>query len=98
MTKLAQSGSSERSARFRTVIAFVSDNEKLHCEGSVDGEIIEDKIGTYGFGYDPIFFYPKLKKPFDELDKDEKNNVSHRGKALLNFCKIFEKRINHERY
>lgn len=98
LAKLAQSGSSERSARFRTVIAFVSNNEKLHCEGSVEGEIIEDKIGTYGFGYDPIFFYPKLKKTFAELGKVEKNNVSHRGKALRNFCKIFEKRINHERY
>ena len=57
--------------------SICSDNEKLHCEGSVDGEIIEDKIGTCGFGYDPIFFYPKLKKTFAELDKDEKNNVSH---------------------
>ncbi len=96
LSKLTQTGTSDRSACFRTVIAFVNGAEKLHCEGSVDGEIIDKKIGNYGFGYDPIFYYPKMKKTFAELNKDEKNNVSHRGIALRNFCKILEKQLNHE--
>ena len=86
----------KRTARFRTVIAYVNKDEKLHCEGVVNGMILDKKIGTNGFGYDSIFFYPELKKTFAELKKDEKNNVSHRGKALRNFCKILEKQINHK--
>ena len=60
-----------------------------------DGMILDKKIGTNGFGYDPIFFTLSSKN-FAELKKDEKNNVSHRGKALRNFCKILEKQINHK--
>ena len=86
----------KRTARFRTVIAYVNKDEKLHCEGVVNPMILDKKIGTNGFGYDSIFFYPELKKTFAELKKDEKNNVSHRGKALRNFCKILEKQINHK--
>ena len=49
--------------------------------------------GEGGFGYDPIFYYPKLKRTFAELKKDEKNNISHRGKALRKFQEILENRI-----
>ncbi len=80
-----------RTARFRTVMAYVGKNEKFHCEGSVKGLIIDKKIGKNGFGYDPIFYYPKLEKTFAELNKNEKNSISHRGKALRNFCQILEK-------
>ena len=80
----------------RNFNAYVNKDEKLHCEGVVNGMILDKKIGTNGFGYDSIFFYPELKKTFAELKKDEKNNVSHRGKALRNFCKILEKQLNHK--
>ncbi len=83
----------ERTARFRTVIAFVNGSENEWTEGVAEGCILDEKKGDGGFGYDPIFYYPPLKKTFAELDPIEKNSVSHRGEALRNFCKILEKRI-----
>ena len=83
----------KRTAWFRTVIAFVNGGEKEWVEGVAEGRIIEDKRGIGGFGYDPIFYYPPLRKTFAELDSVEKNSISHRGKALRNFCGILEKWI-----
>jgi len=83
----------KRTARFRTVIAFANGGEKEWVEGVAEGRIIEDKRGIGGFGYDPIFYYPPLRKTFAELDSVEKNSISHRGKALRNFCGILEKWI-----
>ena len=85
--------SEERTARFHTVIAFVSDSGNEWTEGMVEGRILEIKRGDGGFGYDPLFYYPPLKKTFAELNSEQKNNISHRGKALRNFCRILEKRI-----
>jgi XTP/dITP diphosphohydrolase len=48
----------------------------------VDGEIVDSPRGSGGFGYDPVFYYPPLKKTFAELSADEKNQHSHRGKAF----------------
>ncbi len=83
----------ERTARFHTVIAFVSESGNEWTEGMVEGRILENKRGDGGFGYDPLFYYPPLKKTFAELNSEQKNNISHRGKALRNFCQILEKRI-----
>ena len=83
----------KRTARSRTVIAFVNGGEKEWVEGVAEGRIIEEKRGIGGFGYDPIFYYPTLRKTFAELDSVEKNSISHRGKALRNFCGILEKWI-----
>ncbi len=83
----------KRTARFCTVIAFVNGGEKEWVEGVAEGRIIEEKRGIGGFGYDPIFYYPPLRKTFAELDSVEKNSISHRGKALRNFCGILEKWI-----
>ena len=83
----------ERTAQFHTVIAFVSDSGNEWTEGMVEGRILEKKQGDGGFGYDPLFYYPPLKKTFAELNSEQKNNISHRGKALRNFCQILEKRI-----
>ena len=94
LNKLDGTRIEDRTARFRTVMAFVGKNERFHCEGSVDGLIIDKKIGKNGFGYDPIFYYPKLEKTFAELNKNEKNSISHRGIALRNFSKILEKQRN----
>ena len=84
----------DRTARFRTIMAFVGKDKKFHCEGSVNGLIIDEMIGHNGFGYDPIFYHPKLEKTFAELKKDEKNSISHRGIALRNFCEILKKQRN----
>ena len=83
----------ERTAQFHTVIAFVIDSGNEWTEGMVEGTILDHKEGDGGFGYDSIFYYPPLKNTFASLEKDEKNSVSHRGKALRNFSIILEKWI-----
>ncbi|MCS6988519.1 MAG: RdgB/HAM1 family non-canonical purine NTP pyrophosphatase [Chloroherpetonaceae bacterium] len=79
-------GETNRKARFRTVIALVgrwndSDIETVF-EGVAEGEILAEPRGEGGFGYDPVFFSLEAKKTFAELSLDEKNAISHRGKAL----------------
>lgn len=74
-------GKKNRKARFRTVVAFVGDEETLF-EGICDGKIIEKPRGDGGFGYDPVFVPEGYDKTFAELTAKEKNVISHRGKAL----------------
>ncbi len=74
-------GKSDRNARFRTVIALIF-NDKIHYfEGYIDGTIIDEKKGTNGFGYDPIFVPEGYEKTFAELDESVKNTISHRANA-----------------
>lgn len=74
----------KRTARFRAVIAIAwNENDAETVEGRVDGVIITEKKGRDGFGYDPVFFYPPAGKTFAEMTLEEKNKVSHRGKALI---------------
>lgn len=79
------SGETKRSARFRTAIAFVTDGERYTFEGVCSGEILKERKGDKGFGYDPIFRPDGYEKTFAELSADEKNKISHRGKALEKF-------------
>ena len=83
----------ERVAHFKTVIAYVTSSEKIWTEGVVTGTILDHQDGDKGFGYDSIFYYPPLEKTFAAMEKDEKNSISHRGKALRNFCDILEKQL-----
>ena len=78
-----------REAKFRTVIAYKDDNRELSCDGSVKGEIAQSPKGSYGFGYDSVFYYPPLEKTFAELSEEEKNSISHRGRALRKFLLLF---------
>ena len=71
-----------RAARFRTVISYVDGNNDFHVEGVLEGEILDRMIGKNGFGYDPIFYYPSLKKTFGELDPSLKHEISHRNLAF----------------
>jgi XTP/dITP diphosphohydrolase len=72
-----------RTARFRCVIAIAWNSEEVETvEGKADGYITDDIAEENGFGYDPVFFYPPKKKRFSEMTLDEKNLVSHRGRAL----------------
>ena len=71
-----------RKANFRTVIAFAQDGNILTVEGSVDGIVSTERRGTNGFGYDPVFYVPSMRKTFAELSIQEKNRISHRGIAL----------------
>ena len=61
-----------------------SDEILIETRGTLEGIIIEEEIGTNGFGYDPIFFVPSLNKTVAQLNQDEKNIISHRGNALKN--------------
>ena len=77
-----------RSARFRTVISFVDETQELWTEGFIEGRITENARGNMGFGYDPVFYVPRLEKTFAELSTAEKNKISHRGLALQKLRKI----------
>ena len=74
-----------RSAHFATVITICYPNgDVLTVEGRVDGYIATEEHGEHGFGYDSLFFCPELDKTFAEASAEEKNSVSHRGRALRN--------------
>lgn len=74
----------KRTAHFRTVIAIAwSVSEIDVIEGRVEGVIAFENTGNSGFGYDPVFYYPPVGKTFAQMTLDEKNGVSHRGRALL---------------
>jgi XTP/dITP diphosphohydrolase len=73
----------ERKARFRCVIALVfSPTEEHRVEGLLEGSITIAPIGFSGFGYDPIFYVPELERSLAELSLEQKNRISHRGRAL----------------
>jgi non-canonical purine NTP pyrophosphatase, rdgB/HAM1 family len=71
----------DRKARFKTVISLVIDGREIQFEGIVDGEILEGRRGATGFGYDPIFKPIESSLSFAEMSLDEKNKISHRGRA-----------------
>ncbi len=71
----------DRSARFRTVISLLIDGKETLFEGICTGKIIEERRGTQGFGYDPVFIPDGSLKTFAEMDMAEKNVYSHRKKA-----------------
>ena len=79
-----------RKARFRTVIAFVDGENEQLFEGSCEGTIIHVPKGEKGFGYDPVFVPSGYKKTFAELCSEEKNSISHRGRALNNFLELLK--------
>lgn len=71
-----------RKARFRTVICLILNGETHYFEGKVDGRITAEPSGTDGFGYDPIFVPDGYDKTFAEFTLEEKNEISHRGRAI----------------
>jgi XTP/dITP diphosphohydrolase len=72
-----------RGARFTSAVAAVRDGRVLfQAEENVEGRIAEAPKGPNGFGYDPIFFYAPFRKTFGEVDGEEKDRVSHRGKSF----------------
>jgi len=76
------SNSTNRKAQFKTVIALNINNKQHLFTGIVEGEIRNEKIGINGFGYDPIFEPENLGKTFAEMTLEEKNKLSHRGRAV----------------
>lgn len=72
----------DRSAQFRTFICLKIGNQTYHFEGIIKGTITQKCIGNKGFGYDPIFVPEGFTNTFAEMDLLDKNNISHRGKAI----------------
>ena len=83
LKNLAHLPVSERTARFVCCIALVyPDGRELTVRGETEGLIIDEARGEGGFGYDPYFYYSPFGKTFSELSAEEKNAISHRGKAI----------------
>lgn len=87
-------GKENRSARFRTVITLVTSSGIKQFEGRVEGDIIRERKGDKGFGYDPIFVPYGYEKTFAELNMDEKNRISHRGQAIAKLVEYLKKQTN----
>ena len=88
--ELRARGVRDRAARFVCVIAIAQRGRVLAVVSDcVAGELLEAPRGTQGFGYDPIFFYALFGRSFAELSREEKNQVSHRGKALRKMLDFF---------
>ena len=82
---------SKRGAKFRCVIAMVSpDGREAIAEGTCKGRIGFKEVGKKGFGYDPLFILPQYGKTMAQLSIEEKNRISHRGKALRKLRRIIE--------
>lgn len=91
---LSEIGDNEnRRAHFSTCIAFITEeDEEIVTEGRVEGYITDKPQGENGFGYDPVFFSDELGKTFANATDEEKNSVSHRGRALRKLYEILKNR------
>lgn len=79
-----------RSAQFKTVITYIDAHTELQFTGIVSGQIAKEKLGTDGFGYDPIFYPENEQRTFAQMSLSEKNNYSHRARAMSQFLAYLE--------
>lgn len=84
-------GVTNREARFRTVISLIASGEEIQVEGVVNGVIALSESGNEGFGYDPLFIPEGKEVTFAEMSADEKNSISHRGRAVAELVKVLHK-------
>ncbi|WP_273484080.1 XTP/dITP diphosphatase [Desulforamulus ruminis] len=81
----------KRTARFKCVIAIAEPGGRIHtAEGSCEGQILQELKGKGGFGYDPLFYISQYKQTFAEIDMNQKNAISHRGRALSKAVEILK--------
>lgn len=85
---------SNRKAQFRTIISLIEKGEEKQFEGIVKGEIIREKKGESGFGYDPVFQPEGYHETFAELGNEIKNKISHRAHAVKALCEYLLKETN----
>ena len=83
-----------RNACFRTVISFYSSEKELWVDGSIEGMITKKPLGDKGFGYDPVFLVKQNGLTFGQMEKEEKDKISHRGLALKKMVKLLKKNIS----
>ncbi len=82
----------KRTARFRTAIVLIMDGEVHQFEGKVEGYILTERHGAGGFGYDPIFKPVEADCAFGEMSAEEKNRISHRGRAVTKLTQFLAQR------
>jgi len=98
LDKLRDVPRGRRSARFRCVIVIAAPSGEVYeCDGECEGLIEFAPRGTNGFGYDPVFLFPDRGVTMAELSSDEKNRISHRGKAAEKARKVLERLIAESR-
>lgn len=85
-------GASTRRARFRTVIALILDGRESLFQGAVEGRIAETEAGCGGFGYDPLFVPEGCDRTFAEMTDEQKNALSHRGRAVRKLVEYLHNR------
>ena len=83
-------GKENRKAQFRTAISLILDGKEYLFEGVIKGEIIKEKRGDSGFGYDPVFKPEGYDRTFAELGNDIKNQISHRALAVQKLCEFLQ--------
>lgn len=83
-------GISNRKARFRTVIALILDGKEYQFDGIVEGKIINERKGSTGFGYDPVFVPEGYDNTFAELGDEIKSEISHRARATQQLCNFLQ--------
>jgi XTP/dITP diphosphohydrolase len=83
-----------RKARFRTVICLIENGTPRYFEGRVDGQILTERYGKEGFGYDPIFMPDRFAVSFAEMPLEVKNHISHRGHAVAKLVEYLKKTTN----
>lgn len=81
----------DRKAQFRTIISLIEKGEEKQFEGIVRGEILRERKGNAGFGYDPVFRPKGYDKTFAELGNEIKNKISHRARAVAALCEYLSK-------
>jgi XTP/dITP diphosphohydrolase len=81
----------ERTARFKTVVTYVDGKNDFFVEGCLEGKILEERQGSLGFGYDPIFYASKQKISLGNMSLKEKNEISHRALAIHKFADKIKK-------
>jgi len=84
-------GKTNRKARFRTIIALILEGKEYIFEGLVEGVIIEERKGSGGFGYDPVFLPSGYTDTFAEMSLEQKNIISHRALAVLKLVTFLKK-------
>lgn len=86
----------QRTARFVSVITCLfPDGREIVARGTVEGVILTEMRGENGFGYDPLFYVPEKGRTFAQLTEAEKNEISHRGRALCKFREEYRKLVSH---
>ena len=90
LQKMENIPADKRIAHFKTAIALVGENMELVSEGVVEGMITTKPKGVGGFGYDPVFYVLEKNKTYSEMKMTEKNQISHRGKAIQNMIKLLQ--------